>query len=488
MSIEVSHNKIMEWRRNPEQFVWDNFQATPDHWQREALQAFARQDKEAQRIALKACAGPGKSTVMTWCGWNFLSCYGDREDHPKGAAMSVTGDNLKDNMWAEFSKWQGRSEFLMSQFTHTTEKIFCNAYPKTWFMSARSFPKTANAEEQGRTLSGLHSKFILYLIDESGDITTNVLKAAEQGLSTGPIFGKIMQAGNPTSHTGMLYDVCTNQRDRWKIITITGDPDDPNRSSRIDIEWARDQIKQHGRDNPWVMAYILGLFPPGGINALLGPDEVELAMRRFVTIDQYEYSQKRLGVDVARFGDDETCLFPRQGLLAHKCVTMKGANTHEIAARVMMAKANWDHELDLVDGTGGYGAGVVDSLIQAGRAPIEVNFASKAPDAQYANMRAYMWFEMAKWIKSRGVLPKDPRLLKELVSPTYSLVGGRFQLEPKEQIKKRLGFSPDRADALALTFALPEMPKTYVHPAIKDGGSRHRAITDYDPYNTSRLK
>jgi len=485
--VNASVETIKRWREDPIAFVRENFKAEPDPWQREALLAFVSNDKDKQRIALKACAGPGKSTVMVWCGWLFISCYADRDEHPKGACMSITSDNLKDNMWSEFSKWQGKSEFLMSQFTHTSERIFCNAHPKTWFIAARSFPKTANADEQGRTLSGLHSKFILYLIDESGDISSNVLKAAEQGMSTGPVFGKIMQAGNPTSHTGMLYEVCTAQRDRWHVITITGDPDDPRRSTRIDIEWASEQIRTHGRDNPWVMAYILGLFPPGGINALLGPEEVELAMNRHLTIDQYEFSQKRFGVDVARFGDDDSVLAPRQGLLAHKMVAMKGARTNEIAARIMLARQNWDHELDLVDGTGGWGAGVIDALIQAKCSPIEVNFAGKATDPRYANKRAEMWFLMAEWIRSRGVLPKDPRLLKELVSPTYSLVNGKFQLEPKEQIKARLGFSPDRADALALTFAIPEAPKTFRHHLIHST-NQNKALTDYNPYDSSRLK
>ncbi len=485
--MQASADRILLWRQDPVQFVWDNFKAIPDIWQRQALEAFASGDREKSHIALKACAGPGKSTVMVWCGWNFISCYADKNEHPKGAAMSITAENLSSNMWSEFSKWQGKSEYLLSQFSHTSEKIFCNAHPKTWFISARSFPKTANADEQGRTLSGLHSKFVLYLIDESGDISPNVLKAAEQGLSTGPLFGKIMQSGNPTSHTGMLYEACTTQRDRWHVITITGDPDDANRSSRIDIEWAREQIKTYGRDNPWVMAYILGLFPPGGINALLGPEEVELAMNRHLTIDQYEFSQKRLGVDVARFGDDETVLAPRQGLLAHKMVTMKGARTNEIAARIMMARKNWDHELDFVDGTGGWGAGVIDMLIQSKQSPLEINFAGKSIDPRYANKRAEMWFTMAEWIRSRGVLPKDPRLLKELVSPTYSLINGRFQLEPKDQIKKRLGFSPDRADALALTFAIPEAPKTFRHPLIHST-NQNRALTDYNPYDTARLK
>lgn len=448
MTLTPGEMKLRAWREDPVLFVKENFDAVPDEWQRQALMAFAREDKGAQRIALKACAGPGKSTAMVWMGWNFISCYASAGDHPKAAAMSVTADNLKDNMWSEFSKWQGKSQYLLNHFTHTSERIFCNQHPKTWFIAARSFPKTANADEQGRTLSGLHSKFILYLIDESGDISPNVLKAAEQGLSTGPAFGKIVQSGNPTSHTGMLHDACTAQRDKWVVITITGDPDDPNRSPRIDIEWARDQIRIHGRDNPWVMAYILGLFPPGGLNTLLGPDDVEAAMNRHLDSSLYSHAQKRIGVDVARFGDDETCLFPRQGMAAFKPVIMKGARTNDIAARVMKGKRDWGSEMEFVDGTGGWGAGVIDSMIQARVNPLEVNFSGKAIDPRYTNKRAEMWFLMADWIKKRGSLPKDPRLAKELVSPTYSLQNGKFLLESKEQIKKRLGFSPDRADAL----------------------------------------
>lgn len=82
-------SQIKEWRENPKKFVWDNFKATPDKWQEIVLDVFPSQDPDKMRIALKACAGPGKSTVMVWCGWNFLSCYGDKDDHPKGDRKSV---------------------------------------------------------------------------------------------------------------------------------------------------------------------------------------------------------------------------------------------------------------------------------------------------------------------------------------------------------------------------------------------------------------
>lgn len=435
--------RIKAWREDPSLFVRDNFKVEPDVWQLEVLAAFASTDPNKMRISMQACAGPGKSAVLAWCGWNFLSCYGEPGHHPKAAVMSITSDNLKDGLWAELSKWQSESEFLSKAFKWTKERIFAIDHPETWFMSARSFPKTANAEEQGRTLSGLHSKYILYLLDESGDISPNVLKSAEQGLSTGPIFGKILQAGNPTSLDGMLYAAATILREQWFVVVITGDPEDPRRSKRIDPIWAAEQIKAYGRDNPWVKSFILGQFPPSSINALFSIDDVQAAMQREHREEVYNWSQKRIGVDVARFGDDVTCLFPRQGLQSFTPVIMRNANTTEITNRILMAKAKWGSEVEFIDGTGGYGAGVVDQLRLSGHSPMEIHFSAKASSEKYLNKRAEMWFEMNEWVKRGGALPNDARLAKELVSPTYTFSNGKFQLEPKDQIKKRLGFSPD---------------------------------------------
>jgi phage terminase large subunit len=481
--MNSAQRKIKAWRESPAKFVWDNFQVDPDPWQLKVLDAFADPDPHKSRISMQACAGPGKSAVLAWCGWNFLLCYGSRGNHPKGAAVSVTADNLKDNLWAELSKWQDRSEVLKSAFQWTKERIFAKDHPATWFLSARSFSKTANADEQGRTLSGLHSEYVLALIDESGDIPLAVAKAAEQALSTRPSFGKILQAGNPTSLDGILYAAATQLSHLWYIIRITGDPDDPERSSRIDATWAAEQIKTYGRDNPWVMAYILGLFPPSSINTLLGPDEVAASMRRNPSSDTYTHTQKRLGVDVARFGDDRTIIFPRQGLMAFKPIEMRNARTPDIAARVANLKASWGSEMEMVDDTGGYGAGVIDSMLQAGHSPYAVNFAGKAMDPRYLNKRAEMWFLLAEWVKRGGALPNDPDLAKELVTPTYTFQGGKFKLEEKAQIKERLGFSPDKADALALTFALPDMPGA--HPIL--GQKKGKMLADYDPFSPERL-
>jgi phage terminase large subunit len=474
--------KIREWRENPCRFVYEEFGVTPDKWQQDALNVFPSQEPDKLRIALQACVGPGKSALLAWCGWNFLSCYGEEGNHPKGAAVAVTSDNLRDNLWPEFAKWQSRSEFMKRAFKWTKERIFAVDHSETWFMSARSYAKDADAEQQGKTLSGLHSKYTLCLLDESGEIPPAVAKAAEQTLSTGDrVFGKIIQAGNPSSLTGILHAASTVLRHLWYVIRITGDPDDPKRSPRIDLDWAREQIRTYGRDNPWVMYSILGLFPPSSINALLGPDEVATAMERHLREDAYHMSQKRLGIDVARFGDDRTIIFPRQGLVSFRFAEMRNARTNEIAARVARAKADWGSEMEFVDGSGGYGAGVIDSLMQAGHTPQEVNFSGKSIDPRYFNKRSEMWFEMANWVKRGGVLPPDPTLLKELTAPTYTFQSGKLRLEEKEQIKKRLGFSPDCADALALTFSLPDMPAAVVD-GVRLPVSSGKLLADYDPF------
>lgn len=479
--------KIRLGRENPCQFVKEEFKVDPDKWQKQALEAFVCQDRDRMRILLRACAGPGKSAALAWMGWIFLACYGSRGEHPKGAVTSITEDNLKDNLWAEFSKWQHRSRFLMSAFTWTKERIYANDHPETWFLSARTWSKSANAEEQGRTMSGLHSPYVLFLIDESGEIPLPILKSAEQALSNCQ-FGKIVQAGNPSSLDGMLYAASTSLSHLWYQIRITGDPDDPNRSTRINKEWAEEQIKLYGRDNPWVMAFILGEFPPASINALLGIEDIERAMHRNVPEDQYESAQKRLGIDAARFGDDPWVIFPRQGLMAFKPVEMRNPRSQEVAARVALAKSKWGSEMEFFDGTGGYAGGAVDCMIQAGYAPQEINFSGKATDNRYFNKRSEMWFLMAEWVKRGGSLPDLPILKRELTAPTYTFQNGKFKLEDKEQIKKRLGFSPNYGDALSLTFALPEMPMAVasIHPSF--GDYRNKAKSEYDPFSDENVQ
>jgi phage terminase large subunit len=241
----------------------------------------------------------------------------------------------------------------------------------------------------------------------------------------------------------------------WTVIEITGDPDDPRRSPRISVEHAREQIAQYGRDNPWVLVNIFGQFPPSSINTLIGPDEMTAAERRSYQESEIAHAAKILGVDVARFGDDASVIFPRQGLVAFTPFIYRNLDSLQGAGVVAHKWREFDAQACFIDSTGGYGAGWVDALRALGRSPIEVSFAGEPNDRRYFNKRAEMYFECVEWIKKGGQLPPCPELVAALTQTTYTYRGDRLLLEDKAQIKERIGFSPDHADALAMTFAQP---------------------------------
>lgn len=483
---------LREWRADPLRFVREVFHAEPDAWQADGLELLARPGRK--RIALKACAGPGKTTELAWAAWHRLACFAAPNEHPKGIAVSITADNLRRNLWAEMARWQNASPFLLKAFEWTSSRIFARDHPETWFLSATSWPKTADLETIGRTLSGLHSRFPFYLIDESGDIPPNLLRSAEQGLS-GCEDGLIITAGNTTSQTGLLYEVSTRLRGKqedgkYEVISITADPDEPKRTPRVDMEWARQQIATYGRENPWVMAYVLGQFPPGSINALLSVEEVEAAMNRSPQAGSYEWAVKRLGVDVARYGDDRTVHFPRQGLAAFQPAIMRHARGSAVSVDIANRTMSMMNELDREDPDGvesyfddtvGWAHGAVDVLRAAGRLVYAIQFDAPSANPRYINMRAQMWMEMAEWVKT-GCMPNIPEMVAELTTPTYFFSKGKFQIEAKDQVKKRLGRSPDLADALALTFALPDSPKRQGSGVRGGKRSESRPLDDYDPY------
>jgi hypothetical protein len=323
---------------------------------------------------------------------------------------------------------------------------------------------------------------VFALIDEAGTIPATVLRAAEQALSN-CAFGKIAIAGNPMSTAGMLYAAATQLRHQFLVIPVTGDPDDPKRSPRVDLEWAKQTIATYGRENAWVQSYLLGRFPTTSFNSLLSIEDVRAAMGRHLREDAFSWSQKRIGVDCARFGDDATCVFPRQGLVAFRPIIMRGARTTEIAARVAKAVADWRAETVFVDDTGGYGAGVIDALQAAGGGfdVVSVNYSESALDKRYLNRRAEMHFALAGWVKAGGVLPDLPELVAELTEPTYAFVGGKFALEGKDLIKRRLGRSPDLADALAQTFYFSDQPAANA-PGF-GGAGVGKVLHEFDPWS-----
>ena len=224
-------------------------------------------------------------------------------------------------------------------------------------------------------------------------------------------------------------------------------------------------------------------FSAQGDDQLIALADTEDAAKRIYQADHVRLFPIIIGIDPARFGDDRSVVFRRQGKQAFKPVVYRGIDNMELASRV--ANLIEEHKPDAVFCDAGAGSGVIDRLRQLSYDVIEVPFGGKAirPD-QYINRRTEMWWLMKQWIEEGGAIPNDVALKQELATPIYWYDNvGRRVLEGKDQIKKRLqgAGSPDLADALALTFALPVAKKVPEDIYIK----RRKEATqkaDYDPY------
>ena len=341
------------------------------------------------------------------------------------------------------------------------------------------------------------------------------------GRSTSRI--RIYGADNPDSLRGIYLDgavldeVADMKPDVWDQVvlpTLTdrqgwalfiGTPKGVNRFS--------DLYDQAGRDGDWFSAlfdvYQTGALPDSEIDLARRsmPDNafrqeylcdfaaanentlipLTLAMEargKHVVESAYSHAPKILGVDVARQGGDRSAIIRRQGLACFPPITLQSNDSMAVASRVAHEIQTWKPDAVFVDGTGGYGAGVIDRLRQLGYSPIEVQFGGKANDPRFLNKRAEMWWLVKEWLEQGGALPDVMELVRELSAPTYEFDRTRsvFKLEPKEDIKERIGSSPDLADALALTFAQPVAPP-WAFESRNDYQPQGRALKDYSPFS-----
>jgi hypothetical protein len=194
---------------------------------------------------------------------------------------------------------------------------------------------------------------------------------------------------------------------------------------------------------------------------LITIDLITESVKKIYREDDIKYAAKVIGIDVARFGDDRSVIFKRQGLQAFNPDIFSDINNMDLASIAAQKIEQWKPDAVFIDS--GRGEGVIDRLRQLGfQDIIEVPFGGKAMKSErYINRRTEMWDAMRQWLESGGSIPNIPDLKTDLVTPEYSFDAvNRMKLEPKEKIKERIGKSTDYGDGLALTFAHPVQPKS----------------------------
>jgi len=195
--------------------------------------------------------------------------------------------------------------------------------------------------------------------------------------------------------------------------------------------------------------------------------------------DQHDWAPKILTCDPAWEGDDELVIGLRQGL-SFKILKVMPKNDNDVLVANILARLEDEEHADAVFIDGGYGTGIVSTGRTMGRSWQLVWFGGAAIDPGCLNKRSEMWKETRDWLKEGGAIPDDQVLRDDLLGPeTVPRMDGKLQLEPKDSMKRRGLLSPNRGDALALSFAFPVRPRRGM------GGfdTQTQALTDYDPYD-----
>jgi len=456
------------WQAKPKYFFEDVMDVKLDAWQEDVVDLYLNK----QRIAMVASKGPGKTATLAFIGWHFFICH----HRPKIAALSVSHAHLMSNLWAELLMWRAQSKLLNLSTNEGLGKITLKGHEGYSFIDARSYPKQSNDKEMSSALAGLHANNVGFLIDEAGSIPDSVLATADAALAGGESPEKkarLLVTANPEAPEGMIYRAFKGRsKQDWAVYTISGDPLDPKRAPRVSMSWAQEQIDTYGRDNPWVQVNVLAQYPTVSADKLITEEEVHAAMARQIPEIEVHRAQMRIGVDVARGGIDNSAIASRRGLKAYPLeLVPSSANGPELAGKVKYVYQKKRAERVFVDNTGGYGGSVIDNLKLTSAVELTpVVYNGRAQDPRYHNKRAEMWCRMRDWIRNGGQLPQDKELAEEILAPKLFFRNGKFILEDKDQIKINLGRSPDRADALAQTFADVEEESIYA------------SHDDFDPY------
>lgn len=316
--------------------------------------------------------------------------------------------------------------------------------------------------DQPERAAGISGENLLYIIDEASGVDEAVFEAMEGNMAAG---AKMVLTSNPTRMVGTFFDAFHSKSRFWKTIHISSQHS-PNVTGEREIKglagpkWVEEKREEWGEKSPMFQVRVEGNFPGQGDNSVIGLGLATEAQMRYDKVGAE--GVLRIGVDPARYGEDETVIWPVRGAKALDPVFGMHWNGQQIAAKVIETierlKRPTDDKIYVKIDIIGLGASPADFLDIMQRAkelgvvvrPVNVANSSEKPDV-YADLRTQLCFDLRDWLEAGGALPKDERLIQEVVSATYELdAKGRNRIMSKKNERKLLGRSPDRRNALEL--------------------------------------
>lgn len=456
----------------------------PEEWQCKFLDRVSLQVREHGfngrdavdpiREAVASGHGIGKSALVAWVILWIMST----RPYCKGTVTASTVTQLETKTWPELAKWHKRAinrHWFAWQGSKNNLRFKCilkdakgDSVEDGWYTSGQTCK-----EENSESFAGQHAvdSTSFYIFDEASAVPDKIWEVAEGGMTDGePMW---FNFGNPTRNDGRFRDCFDKHRRRWNCQQI--DSREVRITNKRQIaEW----IEDYGEDSDFVRVRVKGQFPRASEYQYIAGDTVDHAFARELMRDPG--AARVGGVDIARFGEDDTVFHFRQGLDGRTMpkIRMHGADTMEIADKCAEMLHRYKLDALFIEDVG-IGAGVVDRLRQLGYGfrVIAVNPGSKASDTnKWASKREEMWSKGKDWL-DRGCLAADPELRADLIAPMYEFgSNNKIVLESKKATKKRINRSTDHADALMLTFAA-EVERRDMGGR---GGRQEYAESDYD--------
>lgn len=324
------------WLNDPVLFFREVLEFEPDDWQVEA----AHNIRTHNRVAIKSGQGVGKTAFEAGIFLWFLTCY----YNARVVATAPTQQQLHDVLWSEVAKWMNNSPLLPALLKWTKTYVYVKGYEKRWFAVAR----TANKPEN---MQGFHEDNMLFIVDEASGVADPIMEAIMGTLSGDN--NKLLMCGNPTKTTGTFYDAFTVDRAIFALQTV---------SSRDSKRTNKDNIasldRKYGKDSNVVRVRVDGKFPEQEDDVFIPASWIEdsistemeketaLAFGVYVSESGEKIRDVRgvltidIGCDVARFGDDRTCITFKVNEVVHRTQitwwdeTLNGSNALDGAAEL----------------------------------------------------------------------------------------------------------------------------------------------------------
>ncbi len=431
--------------RDPVRFSSEVLRITPWSKQAEILHAV----EAYPRVAVRSGHKVGKSTSAAILALWWMH----RWDDGRVVMTAPTGRQVRIVLWREVARLYRRAGGV-AVLGGELHKV-----PDQGLQYADGREIVGFSTDEPERIAGVSGAHVLYIVDEGSGIEETIYEAIEGNRAGG---AKLVVFGNPTQTAGTFYDAFTVAKDRWHCIHVSSEHS-PNVTGECSIaglatpEWVAEKLEEWGEESPLFQVRVRGNFPTQSENQVIGLQLVEGALSRYD--DAEGQGVLEIGVDPARFGDDETAIQPVRGTKAYPPTIVRSMDTVQVAGKVLEIARSMRMpgevprlKVDVI----GVGAGVADHLRQhRDMSVLDVNVGESATvsipgEPGYARLRDQIWFGLKAWLATGGI-PDDGKLQADMLAPQYGFtVDGRIKVDSKDDIKKRLKRSPDRADALAL--------------------------------------